>query len=76
MTCTFDEPSENLTPTDARWQGKYDQVGQLYARAVDISQASLGTFHPQVAVVLGNLAAFFEKMVRKCCPIALLESCP
>lgn len=74
MTCAFDGPSDNLTPTDGRWQGKSDKVGQLYTRAVDVSQASLGNFHPQVAVVLGNLAAFFEKMVRKCCLMAFLES--
>jgi len=43
-----------------REQGKYDDAEPLYKRALEISEKSLGSAHPDVASSLNNLASLYQ----------------
>jgi hypothetical protein len=42
-------------------QGKYAEAEPLLKRSLAIVEKSLGTDHPYVAIVLGNMAVFYRK---------------
>ncbi len=46
-------------------QGKYAEVEPLYERALKIRENTLGIDHPDVAVILENMAEFYIDIGKK-----------
>lgn len=59
------------TPPSLAAQGKYDEAKPLYKGSLAVMEKAVGHDHPEVALVLNNLAMLLQSQVR----VGLVHEC-